>query len=252
MLHRAKQIKGAVVLASGDEVGKVDELYFDDEKWVLRYFTVVTGGWLSRHTVLISPYAVTTVDFIARAISVELTREQVTHSPDIDTDKPVSRQQEAEYHRYFGYPPYWGYATYWPWGAAPLLQRPHPPLTEPSVSARDAEEAADIHLRSAEEVRGYHIQATDDRLGHIEDFLVDDDSWAMRYLVIDTRNWWPGRHVLVAPQWVRKTDWLSRTLTVDLSRLEVEQSPEYDPSQMPSRHDEQALYRHYGRSSYWG
>ena len=65
----------------------------------------------------------------------------------------------------------------------------------------------DPHLRSSAAVTGYHIQATDGDIGHVEDFLLDDRSWTIRFMVVDTTNWWAGEKVLIAPAWIERVDW---------------------------------------------
>lgn len=143
-----------------------------------------------------------------------LTRQQVKDSPDIATDQPISRQQEAEYFRYYGYPVYWSghglwgvsmYPTYPGYPGAAALPPGYvvPPTETPQAEA----ERGDPHLRSTREVIGYHIQALDGEIGHVEDFIVDDANWAIRYMVVDTRNWWPGKKVLVSPQWIKAVSW---------------------------------------------
>jgi uncharacterized protein YrrD len=254
MLHTIKTLDRGRVVATDGEVGGVRDVYFDDEKWVVRYLVVDTGGWLSGRSVLISPYAVRFIDWGTRAVVVNLTRDQVKHSPGIDTDKPVSRQQEEEYHRYYGYPQYWPYATYWAWGAVPLAVPPDPQIQEAAENARRAKAdrtGADAHLRSTEAVLGYVIQTSDGAMGHVADFLFDEETWAVRYLIADTRNWLPGKHVLMAPQWIREVSWAERSFSVDLTRREVEGCPEYDPAHPPSRDYEEALHQHYMRSSYF-
>ena len=257
MLHGVKKLRGCRVRASDGEIGEVREVYFDDERWVVRYLIVDTGGGLGGRKGLISPYAVRHVDWDRRTVNVDLTRQQVRESPGIDTDKPVSRQQEAELHRYYGYPAYWPYTTLWAWGAVPVAMPPDPELRE-QVLAQDEDaslerehESGDSHLRSSAEVTGYHIQATDEPVGHVEDFLFDDESWAIRYFAIDTRNWLPGRHVLIATQWIDEVSWPERTVHVGLTRRQIEESPEYDPSNPPSRAYEADLHRHYRQPGYW-
>jgi hypothetical protein len=155
----------------------------------------------------------------------------VKSSPDIDTHKPISRQHEADYLRHFGYPYYWGGAGLWGPGPYPGdLVAANIAEAQARVEAEQAEARArgDSHLRSSKEVIGYHLQATDGELGHIEDFLVDDQSWAIRYIGVDTRNWWFGRNVLVAPEWIREVSWEHRKVYVDLTRQSVKAAPEYD------------------------
>jgi uncharacterized protein YrrD len=231
--HSIKKLVGYRILATtgGGEVGQVKEVYFDDEQWVVRYLVVDTGGWLGGRSVLISPYAVQSIDWLRRTIFVNLTRNQVQGSPGIDTDKPVSRQQEAEYHRYYGYPEYWQTATFWAWGAMPMIAIPDAQIKEEEEARRHAaarRTRADAHLRSSKVVLGYRIEAADDVTGHVEDFLFDEKTWAIRYLIVDTRNWLHGKHVLVSPSWIRAVNWSERTLSLALTRQEIERSPEYD------------------------
>jgi uncharacterized protein YrrD len=252
MLRTVNKLDHCRIIASDGEIGSISDVYFDDEKWVVRYLVVDTGGWLNDRRVLISPYAVRFIDWDMRAVVVDLTRDQVRSSPGIDTDKPVSRQQEEEYHRYYGYPQYWPYATYWAWGAIPLAVPPDPQVhTEAEKARREHARSigADVHLRSSRAVQGYHIETTDNAIGHVADFLFDEETWAIRYLIADTRNWLPGKHVLLAPQWIRSVSWADRSLSVALSRREVEQSPQYDPDHPRSigaaddKHEDSSLVR---------
>jgi uncharacterized protein YrrD len=237
MLQSVRNVTDCRILASDGEIGRVSDVYFDDEKWVVRYLIVDTGNWLRDRRVLISPHAVRLIDVAARAIAVTLSREQVKNSPDMDTRQPVSRQQEAEYYRYYGYRPYWGVATYWAWGAFPIVAPVGDPAEEEAEAVQAAERSTDSHLRSTQEVLGYHIAATDDSIGHAEDLLFDEETWAVRYLVVDTRNWWPGKHVLVGTDLLGEVNWLQRSLQVDLSRESVKSSPPYDPEHLPRSGD---------------
>jgi len=176
-----------------------------------------------------------------------LSRQQIENSPGIDADKTVSRQHETELHRYYGWPAYW--AVYPPPGEA--AQIPNVPTVEPGEGEEDKESEGDPHLRSVREVTGYHIQATDGEIGHVEDFVFDDESWSIRYTVVDTRNWLPGRKVLVAPAWVKSIRWDERKVHVDMSRGSIEKGPEYDPSEPVNREYEARLYDYYGRPKYW-
>jgi hypothetical protein len=126
--------------------------------------------------------------------------------------------------------------------------RPNP--VEEEILARERE-SADENLHSASDVIGTYVQASDDDVGHVEDFLVDDRTWAIRYLLVDTRNWLPGRKVLIAPAWIRSVSWEESKVHVDLSRSEVEAAPEYDPSRPLERALEARLHEHYRRPTYW-
>jgi hypothetical protein len=117
--------------------------------------------------------------------------------------------------------------------------------------ARSQEERGDPNLRSTREVTGYAIQALDDDIGHVDDFVVDDESWAIRYMVVDTRNWWPGKRVLVSPRWITTVSWTDCAVHVDLRKEEVKGGPEYDAERVLNREDEERLHRHYRRPAYW-
>jgi uncharacterized protein YrrD len=257
VLYSVKNLKGAAVMATDAELGSFDDAYFDDARWTLRYLVVNTGTWLFGRRVLISPQSLGEVDWNRRRVQVKLTQQQVKDSPAIDTDQPVSRQEETRLHGYYGLPEYWSRPMLW--GAAAYPVPPMPPVAPqtpatagPLPGPRDAAAAraaeVDAHLRSATEVIGYAVEASDGGIGSIEDFMLDDRSWSLRYAAIDTGNWLPGRHVLVAPQWIAHVSWAERRVYVDATRAQIEASPEYDPGVPLSDDYEQRLHAHYGRA----
>lgn len=266
MLHNVKDLRGYTIQATDGEIGAVDDIYFDDKAWTVRYLVVKTGGWLAGRKVLLAPAALRRPDVQSERLPVSLTRQEVEDSPDIATDMPVYRQHEAELHEYYGWAPYWGNLGS-PVNVLPpipvrLEKTPGgtvapPPATdahllEPVPQKTQAPEVGrDPHLRSMNEVSGYHLRAVDGEIGHVETFIVDDQTWAVMYLVVDTRNWLPGKKVLLALEWVETVDWLERDVTVNLRQETVKNSPEYDPAKPVSRAYEEALYDHYGRSPYW-
>jgi hypothetical protein len=250
MLTNTKNLKGLAIHASDGVLGTVDQIWFDDESWGLRYLTADTG-WLGGRTVLISPISIVRVDWPTRQIHVALSKKQVANSPDINTHEPVSRQHEAAFYGYYGYPYYWGGSSLWgpaffPAGLA------IPASCPPDTSAADiAKESVDSHLRIADAVAGYHIQAKDGEIGHVDGFLMDDHTWAIRYIEIATRNWWPGKKVLVSPAWVERVSWSDAAVSIALSRETIQSGPEYVDSTPVTREYEQLLYRHYGLPPYW-
>lgn len=257
MLHNVKQLEGMALAAKDGEIGAVKELYFDDVRWGARWLVVDTGGWLAGRSVLISPHSIRGVDWSERLIRVDLSREQVEQSPDIETDKPVARQQELAYLNHYGYPGYWGGPFLWGLGAFPLPRMPmigqvqDPLVDEMQALVEEESEGADDHLRSSADITGYAIHATDGDIGHVEDFLFDDEDWALRFMIVATRNWWPGKKVLIAPQWARHIDWMEREVAVDLTREQIKSSPEYDATRPLAREYEAQLFGHYGRPGYW-
>jgi len=248
MLRSLKDLEGYTIAATDGDVGRVVDFLLDDERWAIRYMVVETGGFLDGRRVLVTPISLGTVDWSSRRVHLALTVDKIKNSPSIDTDKPVSRQHERDFHRYYGYPYYWGDLGLWGIGAYPNLLAPGQ-YKEAAVERPD-DASADVHLRSAKEVRGYDIQGSDKAIGHLEDFIVDDENWALRYLVVDTRNWWFGKKVLVAPQWASSVSWNERKVYVDVSRDFVKNSPEWNTVSI-DREYETRLHDYHGRAGYW-
>jgi hypothetical protein len=251
MLTNATHLKGLVIRATDGELGTVDQFYFDDETWAIRYLIVETGGWLGGRRVLISPFSVIQTDWAARQLDVALTKNQVEHSPEIDTHQPVSRQHEAAYLGYYGYPCYWGGPYLWGPTFYPAGWKSPTSASAEATADRARRESTDSHLRSSEAVTGYDIEAADGEIGHVDGFVVDDEAWAIRYIEVATRNWWPGKKVLVSPAWIERVTWTTSKVHVGLSREAIKNGPEYVESMPITREYENRLYFHYGRPPYW-
>lgn len=259
MIRSTKHMKRFAIAATDGPIGSVDDFYFDAERWAMRYLVVDTGKWLPGRRVLISPVSVVRAEWGEQRLLLSIARDRVENSPDVDTHKPVSRQHEADYLDYYGYPYYWGHAGLWGAHAYPMLPPPGQPSPEQlaqqraaaAEEKRKAAEKGDTHLRSASEVSGYVIRATDGELGHVEDFLFDDVSWAIRYLVVDTSNWWFGKHVLVAPEWINDISWSNRTVGVNVTRESLKSAPQYDRAEHLDRQWEAAYYGHLQQPGYW-
>jgi uncharacterized protein YrrD len=245
VLNKAKTLKGYKLHSLDGEMGKVKEFYFDDKHWAIRYLVADTGDWLTGRQVLISPYALAAVNKEEQYIAIDLTKKQIGDSPALESDKPVSRQFEQSYYGYYGMPMYWGGPFMW--GSYPYIVRDRAKWRE---STQD-QKAWDPNLRSTHAVNGYDIQATDGEIGHVEDFVVDDETWAIRYLIIDTKNWWPGKKVLISPQWIERVSWSESKVFVNLLRETIKQSPEYTEESLLTRDYETGLHRHYSRPGYW-
>ena len=248
MLRSLTDLEGYKVAATDGEVGKVVNFMLDDENWTVRALVVRTSLFEGRR-VLISPMSFQFADWDTQRFHVALTVDKVAGSPGIDVDKPVSRQHEREYYGYYGYTPYWGYAGAWGMGFSPGLLGLG--SANSVVKGNSDGSASDVHLRSVNELRGYHIEGTDKPIGHVEDFVVDDQTWQVRYLVIDTSNWWLGKKVLVAPSWAREVDWTTRQMHLGLTRDAIKRSPEYKAEAPVNREYEARLFDYYGRPAYW-
>ena len=263
MLRTLKELHDYAIGAVDGDIGRVKDLYLDDERWVVRYVVVDAGGWLMGRKVLISPIAIGNPDWGQRSLPVSMTREQVKNSPDFDSEKPVTRQHETDYAGYYGYPYYWGGTGYWGGGMYPNLmlsgyggyatqqamEQELRHANAPDLARRDAD--GDPHLRSGEAITGYHLHASDGEIGHVCGMLIDDATWAVRYLIVDTSNWWLGHRMLVAPSWIEGVSWSQRMVNIGLTRQAVKDAPAYEPLERLTRAEEARLHEHYGRIGYW-
>lgn len=252
MKRTIKKLMGFTMGATDGEIGKVKDFYFDDVTWTIRYLVVETGNWLSNRKVLISPEALLQCDWANETFPVNLTKEQIKKSPDIDTDQPVSRQNEKELYAHYSWTNYWG-GGIWAGGMGTtgmMMPRSSAPMDEAvknSKNTRDAETEGDPHLRSAKSVQGYNIHALDDTIGDVEDFIVDDSNWTINYMVVDTGNWFPGKKVIISPDWIKEINWETSEVTVNATVEQVKNSPEYDASEHLSTEYEGNLQNYYGR-----
>ena len=245
MLSKINALKGYKLDAIDGEIGRVKEFYFDDRRWTIRYLVANSGAWLIGRQVLIAPYALAAINVPEASIAIDLTKKQIQDSPALDSDKPVSRQFEESYYGYYGWPAYW--QGPYNWGYSPNLERD----LENNHIPMPGEKPWDHHLRSTQAVSGYHLRARDGEIGHVEDFIVDDEAWAIRYLIINTGDWLAGKKVLVAPQWIERVSWSEASVLVDLSREAIQQAPEYTNDTRLTRDYEIGLHAHYNHKGYW-
>ena len=259
MLMSMKELMGFKIQAKDGEIGDVDDFFFEDDEWATRYMVVQTRPWIFGKKVLLSVLALGNPDRKEKVFPVSLTRKQVKESPDIDVQKPVTRRQEVRLHNHYGWMTYWGSLPGNP--GSMVLGPPPSSAMETTVEETGEDELArepeleqddygDPDLQSARDVFGYTIQARDGEIGHLADFLVDE-TWVIRYMIIDTRDWLPGKEVLVPPTWVKSINSEDSEFEVDLSRETVQNSPEYNPVEPVNREYETTLYEHYGRPKYW-
>jgi hypothetical protein len=226
MLQSIKQLYGDKLGASDGDIGHVKDFYFDDQNWAVRYLIVDTGSWMPGRQVLISPHAFGSLPQAGKVLRVDLTRKQIENSPPIESHKPLSRQYEEEYYRYYGWPYYWRGDGLWGMSGFPILELPPKPLpSQPAPASRPQREQADAHLRSTQAVNGYHLQASDGTIGHVCDFMMDARSWALRQLVIKTGHRFSGKEVQIPTRTVDRISWDESKVFVNLTREAVEHSP---------------------------
>jgi hypothetical protein len=215
MFHSLEDLTGVSVTAIDGEIGKVRNFFFDDHLWKVRYLVVDVGSWLTRRDVLISVSAVDQPDWDSKTFRTRLTKEQVRHSPDVDSTKPVSRQEEIAMNKYFGWPAYWDGGAY---GELPRVSVPtgREFLTHPMENP---------HLRSAEAVAGYKVWAEDGEVGRLEHFIVDEASWHIGYLDVKAGDWLHSRSVLVPTRWVKSVSWADHLVSLRHTRKTRLDSP---------------------------
>jgi sporulation protein YlmC with PRC-barrel domain len=256
MLLVVSALKGYAIEASDGRLGTVSDFLFDDVTWKVRWLVVDTGAWLTGHKVLVHPSAIGQMDNDRRRLPVALTKAQVEASPDILQDQPVSRQMEDHLYDYYGWDPRWGGSSYFGTNPGAIASPLSPPPYFGGAAVREAAgddpraDDGDPHLRSIAVVTGYHIHASDGEIGHVENFLVDDARWDVRYLIIDTRNWWPGQHVLISPYAVQDISWPDHQIRLDVARDQVKASPPWDPLDKIDQAYERRLHDHYGWCGY--
>ena len=239
MLYNMKSLIDNKIQAIDGEIGKLDDFYFDDRSGGIRYMVVDTANWIEGKKVLLSPVVIQKPDMANKYIMVKLTKDQIRNSPDIDTKKPVSRQHDTEFPDYYQWPIY----------GMSVLSTPIIANDEITQTKNDTEKSPeDPHLRSADEVFGYGISALDGDIGHVEDMIVDDDAWTINYWVVKTKNWLPGKKVLISPQWINLISWEDEKVFVDMTVDSIKNSPEYDPSKPLQLEYEAELNNYYGRS----
>jgi sporulation protein YlmC with PRC-barrel domain len=249
-MKKLGSIKGGKIHGIDGEVGKLDDFYFDDQAWTVRYLVLDTGGLLTGRLSLLSPSAIENIDWDDKQVSMRVTKKIVEEAPSAAADEPVSRQYETALSRHYGWPYYWEGPYLWG-----LAYYPTPVPRQAGAALEQQDEAPQPHgdpaLRSLKEVSGYHVQSTTGEIGHIDDFVVDTETWEVRYLVIDTSNYWFGGEVVISPHWVREVNWPNAKVYVDLTREQIKEAPEYDPAMPIERSYEERLHRHYQRQVYW-
>lgn len=221
MLNNTKDLYGKKLAAVDGDIGHVKDFYFDDKSWVIRYLVADTGSWLTGRLVLLSPHAFGNFDPLEGTLHLKLPRKRIEDSPSIESHRPVSRQYELEYYRYYGWPMYWEGPGMWGFGSFPVVL---PPLKEELEAHLQHHHRDDKHLQSALAVTGYAIQADDGAIGHVTGFMVDDKSWAIRELVVQTGHWYAGKEIFIPPTKVDKISYEESKVYVHLTRADIQQT----------------------------
>ncbi len=246
-LRSTNSLKGYQLGAQDGGIGECSDFLFDDESWVVRYLLADTRKWLPGRKVLISPISIGEIEVIGRTVNVSLSKDQIKNSPPLETSAPVSRKYEMFFNKHFGWSDYWDGSAIWGNDA-------YPGSLKSRSEMQEIEQTADrrSNIRSTSEVAGYRIHAQDDDVGLVEDFLVEEETWIIRYLVIDTSTWIPGsKRVIVEPNWVDQVRWDDRSISLRMTKEQIENSPEYDPLVPVYRDYEKSIFDHYDFPYYW-
>ena len=224
-LQNTKELLGNKLAALDGDIGHVRDFYFDDNIWVIRYAIADTGSWLTGRLVLLSPHAFGELDQRERTLHINLRKMQIQDSPPIESHRPVSRQYEVEYFRYYGWPAYWAGDAMWGMGGFPVLV---PPAKDEIEAQRIYYHRDDKHLQSTEEVTGYPIQAVDGVIGHVRSFLVDDRSWAIRQMVVETGHWYAGKEIRIPINQIERISYREAKVIVTLTKAEIEKTADHE------------------------
>lgn len=258
MLWNASDINGYAISASDGKIGTVSDFLFDETSWLVRWLVVETGSWLFGRKVLVPSSALASLGKAEKECVVDLTMLQIKESPDVDTDRPVSRQMETSVYGHYGYRPYWnsgygflggiGYMGGYGYmggmgGAVPI---------SPESKQREEEVAEyhrnhdDVHLRSVAAVSRCQIHATDGEIGHVKNLLIEDLDWSVRYFAVDTSNWWPGKTILVLPRLVLEISWSENLVELAVDRRMIKEAPAYDGSTIVDHAYSERILSYYG------
>jgi hypothetical protein len=262
MLFAVSGLEGCAVEASDGEVGSVKDLLFDGQTWKIRWMVVDTGHWLPGRQVLIHPSAIAPITLPPKPelpmmspgdtleLTVNLTRDEIEAGPHLREEEPVTEPMEALLYDYYGWDPYWG-ATHF--GAELMPNAEQRIVDDAAQREADAEappQDGGPRLHGVASLRGFHVHATDGDIGHVENVFAEDTNWEIRYLVIATRNWWPGKIVQLSPYAVRDIDWQDRRINMNVSRDQVRSAPAWDPLALADEAREEELHRHFGWPGY--
>jgi uncharacterized protein YrrD len=242
-----KKLRGYNIRATDGYIGKAYEFYFDDKSWSIRYLVVDIGNWFSGRQVIIKPSVFNQPDWKNKELPVLLMKEEVANNPSIDSDKPISRQRADEMKKRIDRSIYGLYGEY---GVGMPIMTEKQVEKESDDEALDQENKVDMHLRSTREIIGYGIQAIDGSIGRIDDFIVDDETWVIKYIVVNTREWLPGRKILILPDRVKNIKWSESKVYVDLPKKTIKESPGVDHSAPVNGKYEDMLCDYYGRRKY--
>lgn len=218
MIHDITSLYGNRLGATDGDIGHVKDVYFDDRQWHVRYVVADTGSWLPRRQVLLSPHAFGRLEQQEQTLLINLSRQQIEDSPSIDSHRPVSRQYEAEYFHYYGWPVYWVGDGFGGFGGFPGVVSAR---VEPEHSSDRHNDREDAHLRSTRAVAGYQVHAQDGTVGHVSDFVVDETTWAIREVIVQAGHWYAAKKIRISPSDIQEISYERSAIFLSLTQEDI-------------------------------
>ncbi len=248
-MRSLKKMIGYSAESLDGKIGEVDNFYFDTPEWFIRYAVIETGGLLNSKRVLISPESFGEPLWQERKFPISLSKEKIENSPTVEEKRPITMQEEENLIDYYGWDTYWGLGPYVNLHPRVLAPIRHIPEYVPEDNyIRDSDNSI---LKGLYDIEGFSIHASDGVFGRVEDIIIEDESWIIRYLVIDTRRYLPSKKVLIAPEWIEMVNWSTEEIYVDLEKETIKDTPVYDPDAPIDRAYEEKLYDYHEYARYW-
>ncbi|WP_078553010.1 PRC-barrel domain-containing protein [Bacillus alkalicellulosilyticus] len=257
MLFYSASLAQYSIEAKDGSIGKVEDVYFDEENWTIRYLVVNTNPWLPGRKVLITPISIEKVDTLLRQVYVDLTKEQVKESPDADTEKPVSKKFERKLLDYYGYPYYWHGQGVWGGQPSPRLLMNVPQYAGMRDGHNEDDDSSDDRiLHSGKELtgsfNGYSIRTKGESFGQVVDFIIEDETWKVRYFLVEMKKWMPSKEVILSPNWIESIVWENKEIQMGITKEQVEQAPEFIKNKTElDKEYERSLFGYYNRQYDW-
>jgi sporulation protein YlmC with PRC-barrel domain len=242
MLIKTEDLKGFNTESIDDIQGEIYDFYFDDLFWNIQYLLIKTGGLLKEKSILMSHVVLGVPDIERQALSVKVSFQTNNKKEKPEELQTISESKEKKASEILN----------WPLSRLNLVSLDEKDLknliNNMVTDGKQHYENENLHLRSRNEVLGYHIQAKNGEIGHVDDLIIETESWKIRYLIVDTRNWLPGgKDVLISPAWIEKIKWNKNRVYIDLKKGVIENSPPYDPEAPIDDQFELKLFKYYGR-----
>ncbi len=218
MIQSVTNLYGASLAATDGSIGSIEDFYFDDQSFAVRYLVADTGSWLSGRLILLSPFAFGSFDQQRKELPVQLTRYQIEDSPPITRHQPITRQHEIDHFGHYGWPSYWEGSSLWGPSSYPVVIQAAPwGLT----NQEKHHHREDRFLQSAKDIMGYEIHTTDGVIGTLADILIDDTQWLIKDFIIETGHWYSGKRIRLLPEHIQRIRSQDSVIVVNLTKKDL-------------------------------